>query len=92
MHAYNQSRSVMPNQLSIPFKKTYTVPIRDAVRDYILAHHTDTHPDAYRWDVGQWEKLRAVAISSVVHVDRVEALIRCDYVAESPSSCERLIF
>ena len=68
----------MPNQLSIPFKRTYTVPIRDAVRDYILAHHTDTHPDAYRWDVGQWEKLRAEAVSSVVHVDRVKALIRYD--------------
>ncbi|KAH9945162.1 pH-response regulator [Epithele typhae] len=65
----------MPNQLSIPFKRTYVVPIRDAVRDYILAHHTGTHPDAYRWDVSQWEKLRSEVVSSVVHVDRVAALI-----------------
>ncbi|OJT11438.1 pH-response regulator protein palA/RIM20 [Trametes pubescens] len=61
----------MPNQLSIPCKKTYTIPIRQAVRDYILSHHNDTHPDAYRWDIGHWEKLRAEATSGGVHVDRI---------------------
>ncbi|KAI0707335.1 BRO1-domain-containing protein [Earliella scabrosa] len=65
----------MPNQLSVPFKKTYVVPLREAVREYILAHYTDTHPDAYRWDIGHWEKLRADAMSTVVHHDRVKALI-----------------
>ncbi|KAI0649086.1 BRO1-domain-containing protein [Trametes meyenii] len=65
----------MPNQLSIPFKKTYVVPIRQAVRDYILSHYIDTHPDAYRWDVSHWEKLRAAATSGGVHIDRVSALI-----------------
>ncbi|KAI0833513.1 BRO1-domain-containing protein [Trametes gibbosa] len=65
----------MPNQLSIPFKKTYIVPIRQAVRDYILAHHSGTHPDAYRWDISQWEKLRADATSGTVHVDRVGAFL-----------------
>ncbi|KAI0671768.1 BRO1-domain-containing protein [Trametes maxima] len=65
----------MPNQLSIPFKKTYVVPIRQAVRDYILTHYINTHPDAYRWDVGHWEKLRAEATSGGVHIDRVSALI-----------------
>ena len=78
MRAFWRTTVAMPNQLSIPFKRTYVIPIRDAVRDYILTHHTDTHPDAYRWDVDQWEKLRAEAVSSVVHVDRVKALIRCD--------------
>ncbi|KAM5535914.1 hypothetical protein V8D89_010354 [Ganoderma adspersum] len=65
----------MPNQVSIPFKRTYVVPIREATREYILSHYTDTHPDAYRWDIGQWEKLRSEAVQSVVHVDRVNALI-----------------
>ncbi|EIW57583.1 BRO1-domain-containing protein [Trametes versicolor FP-101664 SS1] len=65
----------MPNQLSIPCKKTYTIPIRQAVRDYILSHHHDTHPDAYRWDIGHWEKLRAEATSGGVHVDRVGTLL-----------------
>lgn len=66
----------MPNQLSTPFKKTYVVPLREAVREYILSHYTDTHPDAYRWDVSQWEKLRAEAVSTTIHIDRVKALIR----------------
>ncbi|KAI0331883.1 BRO1-domain-containing protein [Cubamyces sp. BRFM 1775] len=65
----------MPNQLSIPFKRTYIIPIRQAVRDYILAHYRDTHPDAYRWDIGHWEKLRAEATSGGVHIERVHALI-----------------
>ncbi|KAH9849704.1 BRO1-domain-containing protein [Lenzites betulinus] len=65
----------MPNQLAIPFKKTYIVPIRQAVRDYILLHHSDTHPDAYRWDISHWEKLRAEATSGAVHVDRVSAFL-----------------
>ncbi|RDX57268.1 pH-response regulator [Lentinus brumalis] len=65
----------MPNQLPVPFKKTYVVPLREAVREYILTHYTDTHPDAYRWDIGQWEKLRAEVVSITVHIDRVNALI-----------------
>ena len=92
LHAYCRARNAMPNQLSIPFKKTYVVPIREAVRDYILSHHLDTHPDAYRWDISRWEKLRAEAVSNVVHVDRVKALIRYDPGSQSSSSCELLIF
>ncbi|KAI0749790.1 pH-response regulator [Daedaleopsis nitida] len=65
----------MPNQLSIPFKKTYIVPLRETVREYIFTHYTDTHPDAYKWDINQWEKLRAEAVSTTVHIDRVKALI-----------------
>ncbi|KAI8980207.1 BRO1-domain-containing protein [Trametes punicea] len=65
----------MPNQLSIPFKRTYIIPLRQALRDYILSHHSDTHPDAFRWDIGHWEKLRSEATSGAVHIDRVGALI-----------------
>ncbi len=83
-HSVNSSErrllvtSAMPNQLPVPFKKTYVVPLREAVREYILTHYTDTHPDAYRWDIGQWEKLRAEVVSITVHIDRVNALIRYD--------------
>ena len=66
----------MPNQLSVPFKRTYAIPLREAVREYISSHYTDTHPDAYRWDIAQWEKLRAGIISGVVHVDRVNVFLR----------------
>ncbi|KAI0367789.1 BRO1-domain-containing protein [Pilatotrama ljubarskyi] len=65
----------MPNQLSIPFKKTYIIPIRQAVREYIHSRYSDTHPDAFRWDISHWEKLRAEATSGGVHIDRVNAMI-----------------
>ncbi|KAI0775185.1 BRO1-domain-containing protein [Trametes elegans] len=66
----------MPNQLPLPFKKTYIVPIRQAARDYISSHYSDTHPDAYRWDIAHWEKLRAEATSGGIHVDRIHAMTR----------------
>ena len=69
----------MPNQLSVPFKKTYVVPLREAVREYILTHYMDTHPDAYRWDISHWEKLRAELVSNTVHIDRANSLIRYDF-------------
>ncbi|EIW83874.1 pH-response regulator [Coniophora puteana RWD-64-598 SS2] len=66
----------MPNQLTIPFKKTYTtVPVRDAAAAYIR-EHTDDHPDAFRWDIDQWHALRNDAINFTVHVDRVHVLIK----------------
>lgn len=78
----------MPNQLSIPFKRTYIVPLREALREYILTHYTDSHPDAYRWDIGHWEKLRAEAVSTVVHNDRLQALIKydCSHVSSDLAS------
>lgn len=72
----------MPNQLTIPFKKTYVVPIRDAVRQYILSSYRDTHPDAYRWDIAHWETLRKDGTGGTVHVDRVQTTIR--YLASRP--------
>ncbi|PSR75597.1 hypothetical protein PHLCEN_2v9077 [Hermanssonia centrifuga] len=65
----------MPNQLSIPFKDTYPIPIRRAVREYILAHHTDTHPDAFKWDINRWEILRKDGTGGAVHVDRVKTVL-----------------
>lgn len=82
--------SRMPNQLPLPFKKTYIVPIRQAARDYISSHYADTHPDAYRWDIGHWEKLRAEATSGGIHVDRINAMIRFVYhIAHSLTECSR---
>lgn len=65
----------MPNLLSIPFKKTYEIPLRQSVRDYITQQYTDVHPDAFKWDISRWEILRKDAVSGVVHVDRVKAYI-----------------
>ncbi|CCM00095.1 uncharacterized protein FIBRA_02122 [Fibroporia radiculosa] len=65
----------MPNQLSIPFKKTWEVQVRQAVRAYILKNYTDTHPDAFRWDVNRWETLRREAVGTLVHFDRVKTVV-----------------
>ncbi|KAF7794805.1 hypothetical protein EIP86_005947 [Pleurotus ostreatoroseus] len=62
----------MPNQLFIPFKKTTEVPIRQQAREYIRANHTDTHPDAFKWDYNRWEALRKDATSCTVHVDSLK--------------------
>ena len=67
----------MANQLSIPFRKTNPIPIRDAVYDYIRANHPDTHPETFKWDVERWEQLRADAASDTVHVSRAKSLMRC---------------
>ena len=61
--------------LSIPFKKTQEIPLRQSIRDYITQHHTDVHPDAFKWDIARWETLRKDAVGGVVHVDRVKACI-----------------
>ncbi|THH09151.1 hypothetical protein EW145_g2207 [Phellinidium pouzarii] len=66
----------MSNHLSIPFKKTSTIPIRQAARDYIQASHTDTHPEAFRWDIERWEQLRKDATSEIVHVSRSQLVIK----------------
>ncbi|KII89959.1 hypothetical protein PLICRDRAFT_159226 [Plicaturopsis crispa FD-325 SS-3] len=64
----------MPNQLAIPFKRTYTPPIRQATRDYLL-EHGDTHPDTVKWDINQWEALRKNGVGGTVHVNRIDATI-----------------
>lgn len=66
----------MSNLLSIPFKKTYELPVRERVRDYLLAHHPDTHPNAFKWDVDRWESLRKLGVGGVVHNDRVQSALR----------------
>ncbi|KAH9942761.1 pH-response regulator [Amylocystis lapponica] len=67
----------MPNQLSIPFKKTYVIQLRQAVRQYILSNYTDTHPDAFKWDISRWETLRKDGAGGIVHVDRVNNTLEC---------------
>jgi hypothetical protein len=66
----------MPNQLAVPFKKSYHAPIQRAARDY-LADHTDYHPDEFKWDLDQWDSLRKAAVAQVVHADRVSDILWC---------------
>lgn len=68
----------MPNHLGIPFKKTYTAPIRASVRDYIL-RHTEDHPDAYKSDIAQWESLRGACMNTAagaLHSSNVDSFLK----------------
>jgi programmed cell death 6-interacting protein len=65
----------MPNQLIIPFKQSYKAPVKQAARDYIQAN-TDTHPDAFKWDINRWETLREEGRGGVAHIDRINSSIR----------------
>ncbi|EJD06562.1 BRO1-domain-containing protein [Fomitiporia mediterranea MF3/22] len=66
----------MSNQLSIPFKKTSQIPIRQAVRSYIQENLPDTHPEAFKWDIERWEQLRRDATSEKVHASHTQAIIK----------------
>lgn len=66
----------MSNQLSIPFKRTSPIPIRQAVRDYLQRNHPDTHPDTFDWDAQRWEGLRQDALNEVVHASKIQTIMR----------------
>lgn len=66
----------MSNQLFIPLKKGYVANLREVVREYIQDRTSD-HPDAYNWDIEQWNTYRRDAVvDDQVHVDRVGAILR----------------
>jgi programmed cell death 6-interacting protein len=66
----------MTNQLSIPFKKTYVVPLSETVYNHIRSKNRNVHPDAFKWDLSKWEALReAAAANSSVHVNQVETIL-----------------
>ena len=67
----------MNNLLSIPFKKTLAIPIRQAVKEYIHNAHPDTHPDAFKEDISRWELLRKGGIGGVAHPDRIQSMTQC---------------
>ncbi|TFK40326.1 BRO1-like domain-containing protein [Crucibulum laeve] len=62
----------MSNLLAIPFKKTYPLDLKDAVRKYI-SDHGGMHPDEFKDDIKLWQDLRKDGVGGVVHVNRVNA-------------------
>ncbi|KAG8905997.1 pH-response regulator protein palA/rim20 [Tulasnella sp. 403] len=66
----------MSNQLTIPFKSSHPANISEAARQYIQDHHPETHPDAFRFDIAEWEKLRKAATTLSVHVSKIEILLK----------------
>ncbi|KAF9468112.1 BRO1-like domain-containing protein [Collybia nuda] len=64
----------MPNLLSIPFKKTYPINVKEAARNYIYAHG-GAHPDEFKDDINLWQNLRKDGVGGVVHVDRINSTL-----------------
>ncbi|KDR76216.1 hypothetical protein GALMADRAFT_247478 [Galerina marginata CBS 339.88] len=62
----------MPNLLSIPFKKTYPIGIKEAARQYIF-DRGGAHPDEFKEDIKTWQDLRKDGIGGVLHDNRVES-------------------
>jgi hypothetical protein len=67
----------MPNLLSIPYKKAQELKIKDALYDYIQKSTTDTHPDAFKWDIKHWTTLRSEATAEGTHLSKVDIFLRC---------------
>jgi programmed cell death 6-interacting protein len=66
----------MPNQLVIPFKKTFVIPVHKAVREYFQENLSDIHPDAFKWDINKWEMLRKRTLDDTVHIDRINDFLK----------------
>ncbi|KAG6879119.1 hypothetical protein C0992_005096 [Termitomyces sp. T32_za158] len=62
----------MSNLLTLPFKKTYPVNVKEAARNYIYLHGGG-HPDEFKDDMNLWQNLRKDGVGGVVHVDRIDA-------------------
>jgi len=77
----------MPNQLDIPFKKTFAVPIKQAVYDYLNAHG-NSHPEQFKWDISRWDALRRDGVGgAAVHVDRINDAIRFERLLAFQVNC-----
>ncbi|KAF9267708.1 BRO1-domain-containing protein [Marasmius fiardii PR-910] len=65
----------MSNLLSIPFKKTYIIDLKEATRRHLL-EHGETHPDAVKSDINRWEQLRQYGAGGEAHSKRVDDILR----------------
>ncbi|KAF8339548.1 BRO1-like domain-containing protein [Cantharellus anzutake] len=64
------------NLLNVPLRQTFQPPIRQALRSYINQKHPETHPDAFKWDISEWESQRKKATSMNVHEDTIALVLR----------------
>ncbi|KAJ3987962.1 BRO1-like domain-containing protein [Lentinula detonsa] len=64
----------MSNLLAVPFKKTYQVDVAGAARTY-LSNNGDTHPDAVKADIKQWQEMRQRIANMEARANRLADLL-----------------
>src|SRR5258707_152573 len=64
------------NLLNVPLRRTSQSPIRQALRTYINQKHPETHPEAFEWDISEWESQRKETVQMDVHEDTIPHLLR----------------
>ena len=75
--ALRLATTTMSNQLAIPLKRASPIPIRQAIQSYIRENIVDVHPEAFKYDIEQWEELRRDVTNDTIHVSRTQAAIKC---------------
>ena len=80
----------MSNLLAFPFKKTFVIPVAQTAQKYIQDNLPDSNPDAFKWDLKEWEALRKRTLSDVIHVDLIPHFLEC--VIFQAWAVSRLIF
>lgn len=64
----------MSNLLSIPFKQSYPLNVKDPARNY-LQEHAGVHPDEFRDDINRWQTLRKDGVDCTVHINNIDSML-----------------
>lgn len=64
LHVANKNNDKRSNILSIPFRRTHSVSLSDALKQYI-SNKYDQHPDMFAEDLGAIDRLRSDAVTSL---------------------------
>ena len=70
----NTGSSTSSNILSLPFRRTHTVSLSNAIKQYISTKY-DQHPDMFQHDLETIDRLRAEAVTTLEpHVSGIKKL------------------
>jgi BRO1-like domain len=71
-----------PPMITISCKRTKTVDLQSALFEYIRQSHHETHPEAFKWDAAEWQRLRreyedVVNGATELRISSAETISRC---------------
>jgi hypothetical protein len=66
--------------ITLSFKRTRTVDLQSAIFEHIRQSHQETHPEAYKKDAAEWQRLRReyedVVNGTELHVSSADTISR----------------